>query len=88
MPLLVLHLVAINALAFGAFWLDKRRAREGRWRTPEKTLLTIALLGGGLGAVCGQQVFRHKTRKEPFRTVLWATTAVQLAGAGWFAARV
>ena len=88
MSLLALHLVAINALAFVAFWLDKRRAREGRWRTPEKTLLAIAVLGGGVGAVCGQQVFRHKTRKEPFRSVLWTTTAVQLAGAGWLAARL
>lgn len=85
MPLLALHLVAINLLAFAAFGLDKRRAIAGRWRVPEKTLLTIAVLGGGLGAVSGQQVFRHKTRKEPFRTLLWSTTAVQLAGVGWVA---
>jgi uncharacterized membrane protein YsdA (DUF1294 family) len=86
MPLLALHLVAINLLAFAAFAIDKRRASAGSWRVPEKTLLTIALLGGGLGAVGGQQVFRHKTRKEPFRTILWTTTAAQLGGAGWLAA--
>ena len=36
----------------------------------ERRLLTIAALGGGVGAVCGQRFFRHKVQKEPVRSDL------------------
>ena len=73
----VLYLLAINACAFAAFWLDKRAAERGLWRTRESTLLMLALLGGTSGAIVGQQVLRHKTRKEPFRTRLWLIAGAQ-----------
>ncbi len=69
--LAVLYLLAINALAFGAFWADKRAAAFGRRRTRESTLLMLAAIGGTSGAIAGQQILRHKTRKQPFRTQLW-----------------
>jgi uncharacterized membrane protein YsdA (DUF1294 family) len=47
------------------------------WRTPEATLLLLAALGGAAGAMAGQQVLRHKTRKEPFRTLLWLIAVAQ-----------
>lgn len=59
-----------NALAATAFWLDKHRAEQGGWRIPERTLLTLAFWGGGIGSLCAQQLLRHKTRKEPFRSYL------------------
>lgn len=61
-----------SLIAFVMFWLDKRAAIKNQQRTPEKTLFTIAALGGWPGAVVGQQRFRHKTQKLSFRTVLWA----------------
>ena len=72
-----LYLLTINACAFAAFWLDKRAAARGLWRTPESTLLMLAMLGGTSGAIAGQQVLRHKTRKEPFRTLLWLIAGAQ-----------
>jgi uncharacterized membrane protein YsdA (DUF1294 family) len=72
-----LYLLTINAAAFAAFWLDKRAAERGLWRTPESTLLMLAMLGGTSGAIAGQQVLRHKTRKEPFRTLLWLIAGAQ-----------
>ncbi|NMA09728.1 MAG: DUF1294 domain-containing protein, partial [Methanomicrobiales archaeon] len=33
----------INAVAFFAYYRDKRSAKRSAWRTPEKTLLVIAL---------------------------------------------
>lgn len=63
-------LIALNATAFGAFWYDKRQAQSGGWRVPEKTLLLLALLGGWPLAKLAQQRFRHKTRKQPFATLL------------------
>lgn len=60
----------VNGLAFLLFRMDKDRAVRGEWRVPESTLLTLAFLGGWFGAKAAQRRFRHKTRKEPFRTFL------------------
>ena len=46
--------------------LDKFKAKKGYWRTPEKTIFTITLLGGGVGTVAGMYVFRHKTKNPKF----------------------
>ncbi len=76
---LFLILLALGNLhAFWRFWLDKRAARAGVRRTPERTLLTAALFGG-LGAWLGQHLLRHKTRKEPFRSRLGLTILLHLA---------
>lgn len=52
---------------FAAFAWDKHMARQGLQRIPESRLL-LFVLAGGIGAWMGQHIFRHKTRKEPFRT--------------------
>lgn len=64
-------LLVINVNAFLQFGWDKYCATRKWWRVPEVALLTWALLGGAFGAILGQQVFRHKTRKEPFRSSLY-----------------
>ena len=60
------YLVLMNAAAFVLMHADKKRARKGRWRIPESTLLAIAALGGSAGAIIGMYVFRHKTRHPKF----------------------
>lgn len=70
--------VMANLLAFALFGLDKRRARQGQWRVPERNLLLLAVLGGSVGAKTGQRVFRHKTRKQPFAGTLNAICLVQV----------
>ena len=62
--------LALNLFVFSIHFLDKQAARHGRRRVSERTLLTLALIGGSLGAVAAQQILRHKTRKEPFRSIL------------------
>ena len=47
-------------------WLDKRKAKKGVWRIPEKTLFIITALGGGIGTIAGMYTFRHKTKKIQF----------------------
>ncbi|WP_212591580.1 DUF1294 domain-containing protein [Antarctobacter heliothermus] len=69
--------VLVNALAFVLFGLDKRRARRGVWRVPERNLLILAALGGSVGAKLGQRVFRHKTSKQPFAGTLNAICLMQ-----------
>lgn len=56
----------MSLLAFVLFGTDKFKARTGRRRIPERTLLAAALLGGGAGALLGMYAFHHKTRKPPF----------------------
>ncbi|MCS6622847.1 DUF1294 domain-containing protein [Roseibacterium beibuensis] len=68
-----------NLLAFGLFWFDKTQARAHGSRVPERLLLTFSL-AGGLGAWMGQHILRHKTRKEPFRTLLGVVIVVHLIG--------
>ena len=45
MEILAIYLFLINALGFGIMYADKRRAKKNLWRIPERTLLTVALIG-------------------------------------------
>ncbi len=86
-PQLVFVLLAVNCAAFVAFWWDKRLAEAGARRISERTLLGLALVGGSLGAISAQQIFRHKTRKESFRSLLYLIVLLQIvAGASWLLA--
>ncbi len=66
MEYLIWYLAAINVLTFFVYGLDKHKARKGRWRIPEATLLMLAALGGSIGAYAGMKIFRHKTKKPKF----------------------
>lgn len=70
--------IVASMVAFVIYWWDKRAAMAGRQRTPEKTLHTIAVLGGWPGAVVGQQVLRHKSQKTSFRITLGLTMLVHI----------
>ena len=63
---IIVYLAAINLITFLVMWLDKRKAKKGRWRIPENTLLLFVLLGGGIGGIVGMYVFHHKTQKAKF----------------------
>ena len=74
--------IALNLLTFAMFGIDKAKARVGAWRVAESTLLMLAFFGGTLGAYAGRAVFRHKTRKQPFNSNLFAIAVVQLLALG------
>lgn len=72
------YLGAINVVAFHVFAFDKIEAASGRnRRTPERTLLALTAAGGTLGALAARRLFRHKTRKQPFRTFFWLIVIAQ-----------
>jgi len=71
--------VAYNIVVFGVYGLDKHAARNGEWRVKESTLLTLACLGGGPGALAAQRLLRHKTRKPPFAVALPLIFILQMA---------
>ena len=83
--LLGLYLLSVNVTAFALMGVDKRRARRGQWRVPERTLFLPALLGGALGGTLGMRTFRHKTRHWYFRFGFPLLLVLQLLGLGWLA---
>ena len=73
---LLVWLAVINLLTFSVYGADKRRARRGKWRVPEKTLFLLPLLGGSVGALLGMRVFHQKTKHWYF---VWGIPAILLA---------
>ncbi len=54
---IVIYLIVINLITFLAMWLDKWKAKRGKWRIPENTLLVLVLLGGGIGGIARNVYF-------------------------------
>jgi Predicted membrane protein len=60
------YIVLMNSYLFCLMWYDKKQAVKHQWRIPERRLLCLGLLGGGLGGILGRRIFRHKTKKPVF----------------------
>ncbi len=80
MNALVAYLAGINLLTFFLFCVDKRRARRGAWRIPEKTLLGFSAAGGAAGGLLAMHVAHHKTRKPAFKFGVPALLVAWVAG--------
>ena len=68
--LAALYFGTVSLITFLAFAMDKQKATRGEWRISEANLFFLAFIGGAFGAKLGQKLFRHKTKKEPFRSNL------------------
>lgn len=78
----VATVVIMNIVSFSLMGHDKRCARQGKWRVPERRLFLVTALFGGLGGVLGMKVFHHKTQHWYFRVffpVLLVVQSVALA---------
>jgi uncharacterized membrane protein YsdA (DUF1294 family) len=76
--------LAASVAAAVAYAIDKSAAQSGAWRTPERTLHVLALMGGWPGALVAQRLFRHKSRKRSFRFAFWTTVALNCGALVWF----
>lgn len=65
-PWLLGWVLLSSLIAFVAHGRDKRAARLGRRRTPERTLHLLELIGGWPGALLAMTIFHHKTRKASY----------------------
>ena len=87
-PILLLYLLLINLLGFVLYGVDKAKSKGGGRRIPERVLLWVARLGGGVGCWMGMMLFRHKTKHTrfmilvPLWTVLWVVALVLLGRVG------
>jgi uncharacterized membrane protein YsdA (DUF1294 family) len=73
------YLVIINIIAFIVYGIDKLKAKRGKWRITEATLLLLAIIGGSIGAWCGVKVWHHKTLHKKFRYGIPLIIAIQTA---------
>lgn len=76
---LTYYLLAINAVAFIVYGIDKYKAKKAKWRISEATLLLLAVLGGSLGAWMGMKVWHHKTMHKKFKYGIPAILLIQIA---------
>ncbi|EBR9505971.1 DUF1294 domain-containing protein [Salmonella enterica] len=73
--------LTVNKFIFSLYVIlriDKTAARKTWRRVPESTLLVFGVVGGWPGAIVGQQLFRHKTQKQPFKTYFIVSVIVSI----------
>lgn len=81
--LFLIYLIAINVAAFVVYGMDKWKSKNGKWRTPESTLLGLAAIGGSVGAWFGMKVWHHKTLHKKFKYGVPAILIAQLVFFGY-----
>ncbi len=67
---MMIYYMILNIGTFIIYGIDKRKAVKRKWRISERTLLGAALFGGGLGALLGMYLFRHKTKHWKFQILV------------------
>ena len=63
----ICYLLAINIATFFLYGIDKYKAKNSKWRISEATLLTMAAIGGSIGAWAGMRLWHHKTMHKKFK---------------------
>ena len=75
----IIYLIVINVITFAVYGLDKWKAQHDRWRISESSLLTLAAIGGSIGAWIGMKVWHHKTLHRKFTLGVPAILLIQIA---------
>ncbi|WP_342598582.1 DUF1294 domain-containing protein [Psychrobacillus sp. FSL H8-0483] len=65
--IILIFILIMSIIAFFVMGYDKSQAKKKGQRVSERTLWMLALVGGGIGAYLGMQLFRHKTKHTNFR---------------------
>lgn len=73
------YLIFINIITFMMYGIDKLKAKKGKWRISEATLLMMAIVGGSIGAWAGMRIWHHKTMHKKFQYGIPAIIIMQIA---------
>ena len=73
------YLLAVNIVAFVLYGIDKYKAKRNKWRISEGALLTVAVIGGSIGAWAGMRLWHHKTMHKKFKFGIPAIIILQVA---------
>ena len=67
MDIITGYLIIVNIVSFILYGIDKYKAKRGKWRISEATLLLMAVIGGSIGAWVGMRLWHHKTMHKKFK---------------------
>ena len=56
----------MNVFSFVLYGVDKQKAKKGRFRIKERSLLVSSILAGALGSLSAMVLFQHKKNKRKF----------------------
>ena len=73
------YLIFINIITFMMYGIDKLKAKKGKWRISEATLLMMAIVGGSIGAWAGMRIWHHKTMHKKFQYGIPTIIIMQVA---------
>ena len=76
---IICYLLAINIATFLLYGIDKYKAKKNQWRISEATLLTMAAIGGSIGAWAGMRLWHHKTMHKKFKYGIPVIIIMQIA---------
>ena len=79
MNIILGYLLAVNITSFFLYGIDKYKAKKGKWRISEATLLTMAAIGGSIGAWTGMRLWHHKTMHKKFKYGIPLIIIMQIA---------
>lgn len=79
MNIILGYLLAVNIATFFLYGIDKYKAKNGRWRISEATLLMMAVIGGSIGAWTGMRLWHHKTMHKEFKYGIPVIIIIQVA---------
>lgn len=75
---LIIIITIWNVVTFVMMGIDKAKAKEGKRRISEKTLLASSFIMGAAGIALGALMFHHKTRKLKFQILVPVSLAVNI----------
>lgn len=81
--IVAIYFIAINLFGFFIMGYDKYKAKKNGWRVSEKTLFSIAFIGGALGISLGMRNFHHKSKKNQFKIGIPILFILNLAAYGY-----
>ena len=79
MNIILGYLLAVNIATFFLYGIDKYKAKKNQWRISEATLLTMAAIGGSIGAWAGMRLWHHKTMHKKFKYGIPLIIIMQIA---------
>ena len=79
MNIILGYFLAVNITSFLLYGIDKFKARKNLWRISEATLLTMAAIGGSIGAWAGMRLWHHKTMHKKFKYGIPVIISLQIA---------
>ena len=79
MNIILGYLLAVNIASFLLYGIDKYKAKKSKWRISEVTLLTMAAIGGSIGAWAAMRLWHHKTMHKKFKYGIPVMIIMQIA---------